>query len=191
MTTSQQRLDTLHEKDLTDDEHEELIQILNAEPELWKRYGNTYDWTRNQIITILRENDVDYESTVQGIHEMRKQLLEDGDSVLERMAVEQIITNHLQVARSGYELEKLTPCQELSAVSRHWSKVHHLASTRLFRAMNHLMRIRRNILNTAVKIHQHRDIDFNISMKEVKACMATADNWAKLYKATGGVDLSE
>jgi hypothetical protein len=180
MTTSEQRLDTLHQRNLTDTEIEEVVDILHAEPDLWRRYGDTNDWTRGQILQIVNDNDVDFTCTVEGIKQMRKELLEDGDSILEVIAVEQIITNHLQVARSGHELEKIIPCQELSAVARHWTKVHNMASSRLFRAINHLMRIRRNIMNTVVKIHQHRNIDFRLSMKKFNASLKSVDNWAKL-----------
>ena len=161
MTNHKEQLQELSEVYMLDDEQLATVrQLLNVEPSLWREFGDINNWTRERALR-TDERTLQHECVRKGLEELRSKLLSDGSSPLEVIAIEQIITCHIQLARSGAELEDINPCNELAHMSNHWSKVHNQAQTRLFRAINTLQRLRRTNLQTIVYKHKHRHIDFN------------------------------
>jgi hypothetical protein len=159
--TDQQRLDTLYNFDLTPQEQEEANMIIQSDPDAWQKYGDLNSWTRDTVLAMVQKNFVRLQSTVEGLKQLRQELLADGQSAVERIAVEQIITAHIQSAKTGYMLERLEPTAENQAEAKHWAKVHNLAQCRLMRAMNHLMRLRKAILDRKLKLYRNRPLEYD------------------------------
>ena len=135
---------------------QEVRTILYADKDNYKEYGDVSIWTQQAILKFVKSDSVQYESTIEGIMQLREELLADGDSAAERLAVELIITNHLQLAKTGTRLENLEPSEATKAEANHWAHVHNQAQIRLMRSMNHLMRIRTSKINNALKLYKNR-----------------------------------
>ncbi len=151
---------------LNDNEISEVRNLLAVDPRLWREYGDITEWTRDHALASLDTHTVEYECIRKGLDELRTNLLREGNSPLEVVAIDQVITNHLQVARSGAELEQIHPSKELAAVSNHWIRVHNHAQTRLFRAINTLNRLRKTNLDSFVVKCKNRHIDFDAKITE-------------------------
>jgi hypothetical protein len=162
MTNTKEHLEDLSYKhSLNDEELAEVQRLLGAEPSLWKEFGDINEWIREKALQGIDDCTVKYLSVKKGLEVQRENLLSEGSSPLEVIAIEQIITCQLQLALSGIELENIKPCKELAAMSNHWIRVNSQANTRLFRAINTLLRLRRlNLQNTVFK-QKHRHLDFN------------------------------
>ncbi len=117
-------------------------------------------YLNQEELIVLDQQPVQYECVRKGLDELRTSLLQEGSSPLEVVAIEQIVTNHLQVARSGAELEQIQPSKELASVSNHWIRVHNHAQTRLFRAINTLNRLRKTNMDSVLFKHKSRILDF-------------------------------
>ena len=150
------RLANLVNVQLLPELQQEVRTILYADKDNYKEYGDVSIWTQQAILKFVRSDSVQYESTIEGIMQLREELLADGDSAAERLAVELIITNHLQLAKTGTRLENLEPSEATKAEANHWAHVHNQAQIRLMRSMNHLMRIRTSKINNALKLYKNR-----------------------------------
>ena len=91
---------------------------------------------------------------------MRISLLAEGSTPLEVIAIDQIINNHIQVIRSGRELERFEPTEDNQASSKHWVRVHNAAQARLIRAVNWLTKLRKVKVDDVIKRKQNKLINF-------------------------------
>ena len=141
---------------LTPDQRTDVLALISSTPELCEKYGDLFEWTRDAILDMLNPNTVQYLCTVEGLNQMRKRLLEDGDTQVERIAVEQIITAHLQAARTGLRLESIEPTDEMMNQSKFWIRAHNLAQSRIMRATHSLMRLRKAKADLELKLRKNR-----------------------------------
>ena len=116
---------------------------LLTNEELWRRVGDLDQEVRTKALAVIENDSVKHESALVGIDLMRKGLLNDGASDIERIAAEQILTCWVQTAVSGYRLESLEPSRETGRDARFWERRHELAQGRLMRSIDMLARLRR------------------------------------------------
>ena len=151
MKTNLKILESLKFRTLTPDEKAEVQTMLYADPELSQGYLSLNDLTRNEALSIIHTDSLQYQCTAFEIEQMRKQLLARGDSPEERILAEQILTTHIQTAKSGYRLENIEPSQDSQPSSKHWIRTHHLAQTRLLKSTLALERLRKLKLDHEIK----------------------------------------
>lgn len=157
------RLIELNSMALIPETQDEVREILWADKDNYKLFGEVSTWAQQAVLTKMRSNSVRYISAVEGIVQLREQLLEEGDSAAERLAVELVITNHLQVADSAIHLEAVKPGEATTVEAKHWAHVHNQAQIRLMRSMNHLTKIRSSKINTALLLYKNRPNQYDRS----------------------------
>jgi hypothetical protein len=159
-------LESLRNKTLTSDEKAEVQSMLFADPELCQRYTSLDDLTRDEALSIIHPDSLQYQCSTFEINQMRSQLLARGDSPEERILTEQILTTHIQTAKSGYRLETIEPSQETQPSSKHWIRTHHLAQSRLLKSTLALERLRKLKLDNEIKDRKNRPLGFRSSPVE-------------------------
>ncbi len=134
----------------------EVQNLLRTHPDAWREFGNLFEWTRNEALNILHPNTVEYQSTIEGIRQLRQELEQPGDTGLERIAIEQIINCHIQTAKTGFQLEKVEPNCDSEPLAKHYAQVHERAQQRLFRSMQVLTKLRKDNLDLELKLRKNR-----------------------------------
>ena len=163
LQTMNSKLDPLVHTSLSAADKAQVQEILRAEPELWQQYGNLFEWTRDAALDLINPDTVQYQSTVEGLNQLRDQFAEEGDGLLERMAIEQIITAHIQAAKTGFKLESMQPNEKVEIEARFWVRAHNLAQSRLLRTMQALTRLRKANLDIRMKLWRNRPLGYNHS----------------------------
>ena len=144
-----------------DEEEQEVVKgLLKSDPKLWRAYGNMHDLIRGPALDYLEDNSVEKLCVIEGLKQMKLSLLAEGSSPLEIIAIDQIINNHVQVIRSGYELERFEPDEENQAASKHWLRVHNAAQARLIKAVTWLTRLRKLKVDEVIKRTQNKFVNF-------------------------------
>ena len=134
----------------------EVQNLLRAHPDAWREFGNLFEWTRNEALSILHPNTVEYQSTVEGIRQLRQELEQSGDTALERIVIEQIINCHIQTAKTGFQLERVDPTGDSEPLAKHYARVHERAQRRLLRSMQVITRLRKANLELELKLRKNR-----------------------------------
>jgi hypothetical protein len=134
----------------------EVQNLLRAHPDAWREFGNLFEWTRNEALSILHPNTVEYQSTIEGIRQLRQELEQSGDTALERIVIEQIINCHIQTAKTGFQLERVDPKGDSEPLAKHYARVHERAQRRLLRSMQVLTRLRKANLDLELKLRKNR-----------------------------------
>ncbi|MEI7986934.1 MAG: hypothetical protein WCI55_15010, partial [Armatimonadota bacterium] len=130
--------------------------LLRTHPDAWREFGNLFEWTRNEALSILHPNTVEYQSTIEGIRQLRQELEQSGDTALERIVIEQIINCHIQTAKTGFQLERVDPKGDSEPLAKHYARVHERAQRRLLRSMQVLTRLRKANLDLELKLRKNR-----------------------------------
>ena len=141
--TSQEKLESFSNNPLTKEQRDDVQEMFRLDPDLWRELGDTTVWARNRAMRLVKGGTVQHECVKQGIEQMRKTLLEDGRSGLEVIAIEQLLTNYVQVGTTGYRLEDLEPGMSKTEEGKFWETRHHHAQDRLIKSMAVLARLRR------------------------------------------------
>ena len=154
------QLKELKSRVLNQEESEIVKGLLKADPKLWLAYGDLHNLIRGPALEYFDENSVQKLSIFEGLSQMRRSLMAEGSTPLEVIAIDQIINNHLQVIRSGHELEMFVPTEDNQAASKHWVRVHNAAQARLIRAVNWLTKLRKVKVDDVIKRKQNKLINF-------------------------------
>ncbi len=141
----------------------EVQNLLRAHPDAWREFGNLFEWTRNEALNILHPNTVEYQSTIEGIRQLRQELEQPGDTALERIVIEQIINCHIQTAKTGFQLERVDPKSDSEPLAKHYARVHERALQRLLRSMQVLTRLRKANLDLELKLRKNRPLNYDKS----------------------------
>lgn len=115
--------------------------LLDNHPQLWQHFGDVVGQVESKWLTLLAGADAAvHESLRRTTEQLRQQLLEDGDSPLERLLVDRIVVSRLMIsffdsavalAVNAAETRMRYLNQQLSkAQKRHESAVKSLAETR-------------------------------------------------------------
>ena len=163
-------------KPLDDRELSHVRSLLKADPNLWRTLGDVATWSRKHCLSIVPERTVQHECVHSGMSHMRTELLKDGDSELERIVIEQIITCWLQVGTTSYLLQSLDPTAEnLDQIKRLERRYNH-DQARLTRSLTLLNRIRRTILDTEVKKYNNQSFSGTFFEWERRIAADTQDS---------------
>ena len=154
------KLQELDGKVLTNAEMVVVEKLLKEDPDLWRYRGNLHNLIRHRVLDNVKTNSVEQLCISEGIRQMRISLLAEGSTPLEVIAIDQIINNHIQVIRSGRELERFEPTEDNQASSKHWVRVHNAAQARLIRAVNWLTKLRKVKVDDVIKRKQNKLINF-------------------------------
>ena len=141
----------------------EVLDIIRTTPDIWREFGDLCEWPRQLIYAMVCPGSVPYECTIEGINKIKEQLQEPGDSQLERLAIEQILTCHIQAAKTGYRLEKLEPTEETPNESKHWIRAHNQSQARLMKSMLTLMKLRKLKADLGIKLMRNRPFGYDKS----------------------------
>ena len=123
----------------------ELRVALDANPWVWERYGDLGRQSQAAWLRLLAgPNLMLHESTRRKAEQLRAELAGPGDSVLERLLIERIVSCWLQVnyADSSYaQLKGATPAQLTAALRRQDSAQHrYLQSVRALATVRRLLK---------------------------------------------------
>ena len=154
------KLQELDGKVLTNAEMEVVEKLLKEDPDLWRYRGNLHNLIRHRVFDNVKTNSVEQLCISEGIRQMRISLMAEGSTPLEVIAIDQIINNHIQVIRSGRELERFEPTEDNQAASKHWVRVHNAGQARLIRAVNWLTKLRKVKVDDVIKRKQNKLINF-------------------------------
>ena len=166
-------------KILNDQELSDVRNLLRSDPNLWRTIGDVATWPRKYCLSIVPEGTVQSVCVQSGMTHMRKQLLRDGDSEIERILVEQIITCWLKVGTTSYQLEILEPNQENSDQIKRLERRYDLDQARLTRTLALLDRIRRSMLDDEIKKYRNRSLDQSIFSWEQRKSSDEPNNPSK------------
>ncbi|MEI7986064.1 MAG: hypothetical protein WCI55_10585 [Armatimonadota bacterium] len=165
--TDQEALPTLQELQkcsfMNPDQSEQADEIIRCHPKLWREFGELFDWTRDEALGFMDPNSVQYKCVLKGIQELRAELSEPGDSALERIVRESIVTCHIENERCGFKLYSLPETNEAEPIARHRMRLQDRAYSRMMRSIAQLLRIRKTQLDYALKLRKNRPPNYDRS----------------------------
>jgi hypothetical protein len=138
------RLRELDNRLLNPDEVDEACSILRAEPEVWRIFGDTNLWMREESLGDLDTNTLRYQAICVAAEQMRKSLAPLGCNELQSIIAEQIINSWVQTGLTGKKLETIDPSLALTEEGKFYERRHNLAHSRLMKAMALMLRIQNN-----------------------------------------------
>ncbi len=148
---------------LNPDQSEQVDEIIRCHPKLWREFGELFDWTRDEALGFMDPNSVQYKCVLKGIQELRAELSEPGDSALERIVRESIVTSHIENERCGFKLYNLPETNEAEPIARHRMRLQDRAYGRMMRSIAQLLRIRKTQLDYALKLRKNRPPNYDRS----------------------------
>ncbi len=81
--------------------------VIQTDPKLLQQFGELTKIIRRQAIESFGPDPVRIAGAIADMNQLREHLLEEGDSALEKMVVEQIVTNYIVTGMTNYQLEHL------------------------------------------------------------------------------------
>ena len=123
----------------------QLRSILHATPDLYQVLGDLNDHVQRQLIALAAADSVDVRESLKiVIAEQREQLLAEGDTLPERMLVEQVLSTMLDVAVQRIALAQ--PHRKQS-IFRHLERRLHRALERHLTAVKALVEVRQMLID--------------------------------------------
>ena len=148
----------LENQTLDDQQLADLRIQLKADSSLWREYGDITAWSRVKTLAHVPKRTLRYESIQSGIEHMRDELLEEGDSQLECLIVEQIISCWLQLGNTSDQLESLVLTKENLSEYRRLEQRYNHDQIRFTRVINLLSRTRKHMNEAAAKKRRYQPV---------------------------------
>jgi len=122
----------------------QLKTLLEQNQGLWRAVGDAGTWSRSSALTNIPKDTVISECLDHGLKSMRKELLIEGDSTLEVVLVEQIITCWLNSSYVSHQLEVAEKAENYANIVR-FERRYNQEQNRMIRLINQLSRIRKEL----------------------------------------------
>ena len=147
-----EKLLSFGDAELDNEQKIEVREILKKDPDLWRALGDVASWCREACLMAVTKQNAQNECVVFGMNQMRRNLIQEGDSEIERILVEQIVTCWLQVGTTACQLQALQVCEENMSEIRRLERRYNQDHARLNRSIAGLSRVRRTIFENQLSL---------------------------------------